>query len=631
MRNRYVLLLDILFFVLTPGLAILIRLEGTFPFDERIHELINAVLLLGGTKLFVFGVGGLYQGMWEHASIGELSRILLLGVVLCVLQTVLFHVIKIEAPDWFQYIPRSVALLDAILATAFVGLIRFNVRLSASFEKRYPSRTVNRSEYDPVLIVGAGDAGVMVVDEILSNPQLQLKPIGFVDDDKRKHKLKVRGLSVFGGRAELSRILEKGEVKKVIIAMPTTPGSVIREIGRICGQFKVEVKTVPGVFELIDGRIRVNKLRNIAIEDLLRREPAKIDVAELRRNIDGKRVLVTGAGGSIGGELCRQVAGFGPVQLILVGHGENSIFNISAELNQEHPGTMITSVIGDIRDFKRMQSVVTQYKPHIIYHAAAHKHVSLMELNPSEAVTNNITGTLNMVQLALENSIERFVLISTDKAVKPANVMGATKRVAELIVQAAAKKANRPFVAVRFGNVLGSRGSVIPIFKEQIAAGRPITVTHPDVKRYFMTIPEAVQLVLQASVIGAGGEIFVLDMGKPVKIVDLAEDLIRLSGLESGKDVDIVFTGLKQGEKLFEELVFDDEHFENTSHSSIYVLRNGSKEKGKKTVPQATLPILQEQISLLTKFAERGNANEIRSSLNKLVGEAQLQIPDVPI
>ncbi len=627
MRNRYVLLLDILFFLITPGLAVLIRLEGDFQFDHEFASVLNVVIFLGIIKLAVFGMGGLYQGMWEHASIGELARILGLGVVLCILQSILFYFAKNIYPAGFENIPRTVALIDAILATAFVGLIRFNVRLSASFGKKFVAVNGNT----PVLIVGAGDAGVMVVDEILSNPQLEMRPVGFIDDDKRKHRLKVRGLNVYGGREDIPKVAERLGAKQVIVAMPTAGGNTIREIDAICKKAKLKAKTLPGVFELIGGQAKVSKLRDIALEDLLRREPAQIDTESLKNSFQGKRVLVTGAGGSIGGELCRQVASYGPAQLILLGHGENSIFGISNELTQEFPGVMITTVIADIRDRKRLTNIFKLYRPHSVFHAAAHKHVPLMELNPGEAVTNNILGTFNLVEMSMEMDVERFVLISTDKAVKPTSVMGASKRVAELIVQSAAKRSGKPFEAVRFGNVLGSRGSVIPLFREQIAKGRPITITHPDVKRYFMTIPEAVQLVLQASIIGKGGEIFVLDMGKPVKIVDLADDLIRLSGLERGKDIDVVFTGLRPGEKLFEELVFDDEHFVDTAHPSIHALKASASGKSKRNGQMLEYQYVQEAVSILAKHAEKGNAKEIRIALKELVEEAQFQIPDEPL
>ena len=429
--------------------------------------------------------------------------------------------------------------------------------------------------------MGAGDAGRMLVRELHRNTQVGMKPAGFVDDDRRKHGMRIDGVPVLGGRHDIPALAQKHCIDQVIIAMPTAPGKALREIIAICDQIGVRTKTIPGMYELLDGKVSVNQLRSVQIEDLLRRVPVQADVAAVGAMLRGKRVLVTGGGGSIGSELCRQVLSCEPATLVILGHGENSVFEIQNELRSWIAGSMnlvcapqISAVIADIRFPERVEAVFEQYRPEIVFHAAAHKHVPLMEAHPEEAVTNNVLGTRNVLNAALAAGVDRFVMISSDKAVNPTSVMGATKRVAELLVHQAARQSGRPYMAVRFGNVLGSRGSVVLTFKQQIAAGGPITVTHPEMRRYFMTIPEAVTLVLQAGVLGDGGEVFVLDMGEPIKVVDLAREMIKLSGLQVDNDIDIVFTGLRPGEKLFEELFAHGENYVRTGHPKILVACN---------------------------------------------------------
>ena len=422
------------------------------------------------------------------------------------------------------------------------------------------------------------------------------------------------------------------KVRLVIIAMPTAPGKEIRDIVGICGEAGVQARIIPGMYELLGGSVSVNQLRDVQIEDLLRRAPVQIDAAQVATLVRGKRVLVTGAGGSIGSELCRQIARLDPAELVLLGHGENSIFDIHNELKgagsraKDAPSTFdlepstIHPVIADVRDADRLHAVLEQYRPEVVFHAAAHKHVPLMESNEVEAVTNNVLGTRNLVRAALQAGVTHFVLISTDKAVNPSSVMGATKRIAELIVQQAARQSGQGFVAVRFGNVLGSRGSVIPFFQKQIAAGGPVTVTHPEMRRYFMTIPEAVQLVLQAAALGHGGEVFVLDMGDPVYIKDLACDLIRLSGLEPDHDIDVVFTGLRPGEKLFEELFSDREAHTRTQHEKVFVSQNGRGHEA----DQASC--LDAAVDELIAAAQRGDADEVRRLFRTLVPEYRMEM-----
>jgi FlaA1/EpsC-like NDP-sugar epimerase len=482
----------------------------------------------------------------------------------------------------------------------------------------------------PVAIMGAGEAGSLIVRELLRNPQLGLRVVAFFDDDPSKWRMRLHNIPVVGNRYAIPEAAVRYRFRQVIIAMPTAPGREIRDIVGICERAGVTTKIMPGMYELLGGKVQVTQLRNVEIEDLLRREPIRTDIEAVRELIRGKRVMVTGGGGSIGSELARQIWRFGPAQLILLGHGENSIFEIYHELQERrlaNPGPtggvadekpILTPVIADIRFADQMQLIFQRYRPEIVFHAAAHKHVPLMELNPTEAVTNNILGTWYLLQAALASGVNHFVMISTDKAVNPTSIMGASKRVAELLVQEAAQRSGKPYVAVRFGNVLGSRGSVVHTFKRQIAAGGPVTVTHPEMRRYFMTIPEAVQLVLQASVLGKGGEVFVLDMGEPIRIVDLARDLIELSGLEVGRDIEIVFTGPRPGEKLFEELFVDGENYTRTRHEKIYVA----------THPDGMLPFdLDDGVMALAVAARRHDREAIIRLLQNLVPE--YRPPDV--
>jgi FlaA1/EpsC-like NDP-sugar epimerase len=454
----------------------------------------------------------------------------------------------------------------------------------------------------------------MIVQEMRANPQLGLVPVAFLDDDPAKQGAQIRGLPVLGGRERIPELAEEYGVAEVIIAMPTAPGAAVREILGICKAAGVAARTIPGLYGILSGEVSVSQIRDVDIEDLLRREPIATDTSAVEGMLRGCRVLVTGAGGSIGGELCRQIARCEPEILVLVGHGENSIFDIANELRRIWPDLPVAQVIADIRDRDRLDTLFAQYQPQVVFHAAAHKHVPLMEMNVAEAVTNNVVGTENLLSLAQTHSVSRFVFISTDKAVNPSSVMGATKRVAELLVQAAARQAGRPYVAVRFGNVLGSRGSVVPLFREQIRAGGPVTITHPDVSRYFMTIPEAVQLVLQASTLGSGGEVFALDMGEQIRIVDLATDLIELSGLKPGDDVAIVFTGLRPGEKLHEEVSLPGEEYVPTGHEKVFCWSNGLQ-------PAAWSLELEESVEELVTLASHGVEDQIRAKLREIVPE----------
>ena len=455
------------------------------------------------------------------------------------------------------------------------------------------------------------------------SPEVGLDPIAFIDDDRQKINKRIRKLTVVGSRYNIPEVVRSLNIGKVIIAIPSASGNEIREIVEICQLIGIPTSTLPGLNEIINGRVSLGSLREIQIEDLLRRAPIETDIQKVLGLIGGKKVLITGAGGSIGSELCRQILKCAPAEIIIVGHGENSVFNIQQELGKvlselkktsKTPTeiTRITACVADIRLLHRLEYVFETTRPDMIFHAAAHKHVPMMELNPPEAITNNVRGTKNLLDMALKYKVQNFVMISTDKAVNPTSIMGASKRVAEMLVLQAAKRSENPFVVVRFGNVLGSRGSVVPTFKRQIAEGGPITITHPDINRYFMTIPEAVQLVLQAAVIGGGGEVFMLEMGEPVRIVDLANDLIRLSGYEVGKDIEIAFTGLRPGEKLFEELFIPGEKYNKTQHKKILSLGNASR---------LVKENIDEEVEVLCHAGDRNDVNLIVSMLQQLVPE----------
>jgi FlaA1/EpsC-like NDP-sugar epimerase len=426
-----------------------------------------------------------------------------------------------------------------------------------------------------VIIAGAGAAGEAVVRELRANPDLEMEPVGFVDDDVVKHGMRLANVPVLGPLQMLPRIIVKQGATDILIAMPRAPGNVVREVVRAAFDAGVRTQIVPGLFEILSERVSVTSIREVQIEDLLRREVIQTDLALVERLASDRTVLVTGGGGSIGSELCRQLADLNPHELIILGHGENPIFEITEELLRTGVPCKVVPVIADIRDRRRINEIFNEHRPFAVFHAAAHKHVPLMEGNVAEAITNNVMGTRNLVDAATAHGTQHFVLISTDKAVRPPNVMGATKRVAEFVVHNAAVRHGRNFVSVRFGNVLGSQGSVVPTFVRQIRSGGPVTVTHPDMRRYFMTIPEAVQLVLQAGALGAGGELFMLDMGDPVKVLDLARDMIRLSGLQEGVDIAIEFTGVRPGEKLYEEMFFSHEVAEPTGHPKILRAKSG--------------------------------------------------------
>lgn len=644
LRNRHLFIIDIAIFLITPLLALVLRLDGVVDFQTYAPGLFWATGLFLLIKLTLLALSGLYGRCWRYASVDELQQIGIAMIAAIVLQVLSFSTLYyIEAIPIYE-LPRSLPLLDGILSLLLVGCSRFGIRVAEQLNSQ------QRRHYrrDRVLIVGAGSAGIALVQQMQQNPWVGLRPVAFIDDDPKKFNLHIRKLPVIGNRYKIPEAVRSLHIRKVIIAMPSVPGRVIREILDICQEIGIPTSTLPRIDEILNGQVSIHKVRDVQIEDLLKREPIELDDELVSNLLRGKRVLVTGAGGSIGSEICRQILKCYPAEIMLLGHGENSVFQIGQELERmlqalpaEHPLPRIQSCITDIRFLPRLEHAFQQFRPHIVFHAAAHKHVPMMELNPPEAVSNNLQGTKNLLDLALEYGVNHFVMISTDKAVNPANIMGASKRAAEMLVLQAAQRSHKPFVVVRFGNVLGSRGSVVPTFKQQIAEGGPITVTHPDICRYFMTIPEAVQLVLQASVIGKGGEVFMLDMGKPVKIVDLAKELIHLSGYEVGKHIDIVFTGLRPGEKLFEELFIPGEKYEPTQHQKLFMVKNASSivsEDLNTIVPELCQAAIRNDVNLIRFLLSRlvpeytpkhlekpvsSSINSVRDNLNQQVGVLQ--------
>ena len=626
LRNRHWFIFDITIFAMTPLLALSLHFDGDLNLQEYISQLAVATILFLVVKLIVFWGCGFYKRYWRYASIEEIIYIVMLMMGVIVIQTTLFNILDKTFNMLLGNLPQSLPILEGILSGICVIALRFSVRVV----ERVNHRQKISKHRERVLIIGAGNAGVSLVEDMQRNPQFGVYPVGFIDDDIKKQHIHLRGIPVLGDRYKISEVIKTLKIQKIIIAMPTVSGQIIREIVDICQANGVQPSTLPGIHEILNGRVRVDSIRDIKIEDLLRREPIHIDIKKVSKFIKDKTVLITGSGGSIGSELCRQIFRCHPAKIILIGHGENSVFNIQQELEQliqilKNNGQSVINIpqiytfIADIRVRSRLEHAFERFKPDVIFHAAAHKHVPLMELNPAEAITNNVIGTRNLLQVALQYNVEHIVMISTDKAVNPTNVMGASKRVAEMLVLQAAKQSGKSYVAVRFGNVLGSRGSVVPTFQKQILAGGPITVTHPDICRYFMTIPEAVQLVLQASVLGRGGEVLMLNMGEPVKIVDLAKELIHLSGYEVNKDIDIVFTGLRPGEKLFEELFIEGEEYEKTEHEKLLVVKNAS---------QILPSYLDITVETLLGVAAKNDADSIMLLLSQLVVGYKPKLPE---
>lgn len=621
-RNRHVLIADILLSMaaVLGSYALRSELNSIFFF-----YLPSALWMMGAAaivKPLVYYFFGLYRRIWTYASTNDLK--LLVAAVTTASVLVSAVMVILTTLRVFVGFPRAVLVIDWVLSILAVGGLRFIVRLLAETHTQ-PVSSSQRSMTIPlrkVLIIGAGDGGALVVRELQKNPQIGLSPVGFLDDSAAKQRQQIYGVPVIGKLDDLANVLDQHKVHQVIMAIPSAPGRVMRKVSDVCRLKGVPFRTMPGVYELLGGSVSVNRLREVDITDLLRREPTTIDEQPLGAVLSSRVVLVSGAGGSIGRELCRQIARWGPTDLILLGHGENSIFEALLELRDSFPLLPIRPVIADVKDLGRLERIFETHHPQIVFHAAAHKHVPLMEMNVEEAILNNVLGTRNIVETSLKYGVERLVLISSDKAIRPINVMGATKRLAEMMVLDAADRSGRPYSVVRFGNVLGSRGSVVPLFKRQIARGGPVTVTHPDMKRYFMTIPEAVHLVLEAAAMGEGADRFVLNMGQQMRILDLAEDLIRLSGLEPGRDIEIVFTGIRPGEKLSEDLWEEGHVFKPTAHPEIYRMNERNDDLCGTVLAQA----IEELITL----AHQGDAPAIVARLDALIPDAAVRSTPPP-
>lgn len=566
-RTKIAVLLtvDMVLINLSYVLALIIRFEGNILGNQFISYFIiykDAIIHITLIKLFIFSFFNMYKSSWRYASIEELANVIASSIMSNLAVFTYMYLMDTQ-------LPRSIYIIATLLDMLFIGGIRFSYRSLRNFKYRISKY----NDQKRIMIIGAGAAGAMVIKEFKNHPQLNSRPIVIIDDDPNKLGQVIKGIPVVGNRFDILEKAESLKIDEIILAIPSASKKEISEIVEICKESKAKLKTLPGIYELIDDNVSINSIRDVEIEDLLGREEIKTDLKEMSTYIKDKVVLVTGGGGSIGSELCRQIANIKPKKLIIIDIYENTTYDIQNELLRHHKDLDLMVYIASIRDRVRIFDLVNKEKPEVIFHAAAHKHVPLMEASPKEAIKNNVFGTLNLAQAADKYGVKKFVMISTDKAVNPTNIMGASKRLCEMIIQSINEVSNTNFVAVRFGNVLGSNGSVIPLFKRQIEEGGPVTVTHEDVVRYFMTIPEAVQLVIQAGSMAHGGEIFILDMGKPVKILDLAKDLIILSGLEPNKDIKIEITGLRPGEKLYEELLLAEEGIATTRHDKIFVVK----------------------------------------------------------
>lgn len=605
-KNRYFLLFDVLLITASVLGSYALRFElgeAFYFYLPSAYWMIGAALVI---KPVIFYFFGLYRRLWTYASVKDLKQVFFAVTTSSValsLAMVIFAAFKV-----FFGFSRGILIIDWLLTLVLVGGIRFMFRILADNQSTVSNTRVKANKR--ALIIGAGDAGAMVVKELQKNPELNLNPVGFLDDNKAKMSQQIHGIPVVGTLSDIGKVIESKKIDEVIIAIPSSGGKVIRMVADICRLKGIPFRTMPGIYELIGGKVSVSRLREVDITDLLRRPPSYVKEELVGSVITGHTVMVTGAGGSIGRELCRQISRWSPTGLILLGHGENSIFEAWLEIKELFPALPIFPVIADIKDYPRIEEVFKKFHPEVVFHAAAHKHVPLMEMNIDEAINNNVMGTRNIVKACEKFKVGRLVMISTDKAIRPANIMGASKRFAEMIVLDAGHRTKNAYCIVRFGNVLGSRGSVVPLFKRQISKGGPVTITHPDMKRYFMTIPEAVYLVLQAAGMSKGGETFVLNMGQQVRILDLAEDLIRLSGLEPGKDIEIVYTGIRPGEKLSEDLWEEGDQFAPTQHPDIFQFDDPSNLSGE---------TLQTKVGELLRLSSEGKNDEIIDFIDETI------------
>ncbi|MFC1815642.1 polysaccharide biosynthesis protein [Thermodesulfobacteriota bacterium] len=607
---------DIILISISYYFSYYIRFEANLDHQE-IRNVTKTILPIIICKLMVFYFFNLYQGMWRYTSMIDL-----INVIKAVFTSSLIIVTAILMLTRFHGISRSVYIIDAILTLILIGGSRVSIRLILSKSAtELLSSTNNKSSNKNLIIIGAGDAGEKVVREINDNSMMKYNIVAFVDDDKNKVGKHIHGINVLGGIDELNDIISKTKVDEILIAIPAASGKEMRKIIEICDSTKIPYKTLPGLGEIINGKISIKTIRDISYKDLLGRQSVHLENDKILELLKNKCVLVTGAGGSIGSELCRQICKFKPSHLILFDSSESNLYSIQMELEHIIKYIKYHAVLGRVQDKKLVNIILKKFRPNVIFHAAAYKHVPLIEQNPWEAVFSNILGTFVLSEAAIAHKVDRFVLVSTDKAVRPTNVMGASKRIAEKIIRAHSNGSTK-FVAVRFGNVIGSSGSVIPLFRQQIEKGGPVTVTHPDITRFFMTIEEASQLILQAFTMGQGGEIFILEMGIPIKILDMAKDLIRLSGKEPDKDVEIIFTGIRPGEKLYEELITEGEGIVPTDHNKILVLRD---ENYRNNIDNQNLTNnindLEDKIRELVEASNRHDAKMIKCKLKELVPE----------
>jgi FlaA1/EpsC-like NDP-sugar epimerase len=614
--NFYLMLLgDAFLIAVALTFAYLFRFEFSLD-DFYVRQLKQMLIFILPLKLCTFFLFDLYKGMWRYTSTRDFWRLLQASLT-STLMILAFIFVFYRFEGGYS---RAVFVMDGGLTFLLTGALRMVIRILYLRKDRNSQAVyIPTAQRRRILIVGAGDAGEKIVREIIENDQLPYSVIGFIDDDRKKYGRSIHGIPVLGSLNRLAKIIEDEGIKEILIAIPSATGDQIRRIVETCKVCQIAYKTLPGIGEIIDGRVSIKALRDVNYEDLLGRSPVQLDMEGILGYLDNKVILVTGCGGSIGSELCRQIVRFQPKNLILLDANESNLFHIELELRNNLHYNRFLAVLGRVQDEKLMASVFKKYLPQVVFHAAAYKHVPMLEKNPWEAVFNNIAGSRVIMEMALKHHAERFVLVSTDKAVRPTNVMGASKRVTELLLQTFQNGGTR-FMAVRFGNVVGSSGSVIPVFRNQIEQGGPVTVTHPEVRRFFMTIPEAAQLILQAGALGQGGEIFILKMGTPVKIVDMARDLIRLSGREPDKDVKITFIGLRDGEKLYEELITVGEGIVPTKHEKIMVLRTDGPEGVSPSLKKRPA-LLDAQLKELNGAADRFDAPAIRRKLQEIVPE----------
>jgi len=569
-KKKFMIAVDILLVNLVLVLALWLRFDGQQIPSVFWNAYVQLLFPYTLVMLLFFLLFDLYNRLWSYASIEDLLAIVkavACGALVLFVINYLFFYLQESYTFTLYALPRSVPPLSGILNVFFIGAFRLFYRYSLMNQQK-----VSGAGGKPTLIVGAGDAGAIVARELKKHNGSDEKGnfiAGFVDDDLNKQKQKMFEIPVLGTRKDIPYLVDKNNIEEIIIAIPSVSGEVVREIVDICSGTSARLKIVPGIYEFLDGRVSINQIREVKVEDLLDRAPVKLNLESIAGYLKNKVVLVTGAGGSIGSELCRQIIRFSVNKLVLLDNGENNLYEIQQELNTRFPDLVIVPAVADVKDHTSMEAVFRKYKPEVVFHAAAHKHVPLVEMNAAEAMKNNIMGTWSLARCSHRHGTEAFIYISTDKAVNPVSIMGATKRVAEMVIQNLAPKSNTRFGSVRFGNVLDSRGSVVPLFKKQIQSGGPVTVTHPEMMRYFMTIPEAVQLVIQAGAFADNGEVFLLDMGRPVKIVDLAQKMIKLAGFRT-EDIEITFTGVRSGEKLKEELLTEQEGVSRTRHERIY-------------------------------------------------------------